>query len=485
MGIIDVFYHGKLRDTVSLEDDIKAPLDFVENIKKKVFESSSEFARISSKPMMVAELRRWQDNLYSVFTHFIPAKDTTGRLGGFVAVTTIIHGVIPSDRKKLFDLYKIVHNKLIDFNVISGNQSIKSDSFDTVKAELNSLSKYFSNAISEQCGEMHDVSYIVLNKNEENVRQFNPKDINGNVFVESLADAGRAYVSDEFLTIAEIKKKKEEQQKVKQKEQKEKEEKDRQKEMTDLKDQVVNMKEDLKELKKRISRGSDSFSSSTNANSDDRTKLWLRILTALFLVNLILLCLLFFFVRANLKELKNDDAGKKTSPKKETVTGSQSTNDQTSNVTGIDGDNGQNAPAVISQDSQVVNQQNDPNAVQERLNQITQFIEGSSVTSNDNAEDQPKFGKTYDVGIGVKCRSKENFKKGDYVAVGDTLDLSLNTSKEGHEFYVSGAHFIGNNKRTVVVDDADFVFVWYCHKDDKDVDFNKQCNHRKYPIQKQ
>jgi hypothetical protein len=484
MGIIDVFYHGKLRDTVSLEDGIKAPIDFVENIKKKVFESSSEFARISSKPMMVAELRRWQDNLYSVFTHFIPAKDTTGRLGGFVAVTTIIHGVIPSDRKKLFDLYKIVHNKLIDFNVISGNQSIKSDSFDTVKAELNSLSKYFSNAISEQCGEMYDISSIILNKNEENIGQFNPKDINEDCFVESLADAGRAYVSSEFLTITEKKKKEEEQQKTKQKEQKEKEDKVKLKEFADLKNQVLNVKEELKELKKK-SEGSNSFTSSINSDSDNRTKIWLRALTVLSLVNLILLCLLFFFVRANLKELRNGDEGKKTIPKTETVTDSQSTNNQTSNVDGTDVDKGQNNQVVNSQDNQVVNQQNDPNAVQERLNQITQSIEGSSGTSNDNAEDQPKFGKTYDVGIGVKCRGKESFKKGDYVAVDDTLDLSLNTSKEGHEFYVSGAHFIGNNKRIVVVDDADFVCVWYCHKDDKDVDFNKQCNHRKYPIQKQ
>ena len=209
MNTIEVFYHGKLRDTVSLCGNLDAPPAFVENIKKKVFESSSEYARMSVRPMMIAELRRWLDDMFSVFTYFVPAKDTLGRSGGFVAVTAIIHGALPKERVKLYELYATVHQKLIELGILSKSQNVEADSFDKVKDELEALAKDFSEAIGKQCGPLEDISRLTLNKQEENARQFNPTDINGESFVESLADAGKAYISKEFPTLASIKAEKE------------------------------------------------------------------------------------------------------------------------------------------------------------------------------------------------------------------------------------------------------------------------------------
>lgn len=496
MKTIDVFYHGKLRDTVSLSDNLNAPPDFVENIKKRVFESSSEYARMSAKPMMIAELRRWLDDMYSVFTYFVPAKDTLGRSGGFVAITAIIHGALSNDRVKLYELFAKVHQKLIEIGILSKSQNVESDSFDKVKDELEALAKYFSEAIIKQCGPLEDISRLTLNKQEEKARQFNPIDINGESFVDSLADAGKAYISSEFPTLASIKDEKEAEKAKAEKEKKAKENEQKQlvedleqrikkliREKENLTQQVNQLIEDNEKLKKKmdskIGHGTKALENASDIIEDARNKalksdkIWLRIGTVLPLINLLLLCALFFFLRINLKDLKGGlEGAKKNLPQQEVITTPKSENAASSMHQGEEQQGTNNVSSSTSQ--------NAPSQAQAKLDSITQSI----AESNQGNTETPKFGKTYDANITIKC-NRGSIMNGNPVSIGDTLSFTVQEPKEGHEFFVAGAKFIDTQHKKAIVDGtSDEVRVWYCHKDDEKTSFATQCNKRKYQLKK-
>ena len=504
MKTIDVFYHGKLRDTVSLCGNLDAPPAFVENIKKKVFESSSEYARMSAKPMMIVELRRWLEDMYSVFTYFVPAKDTLGRSGGFVAVTAIIHGALPKERVKLYELFATVHQKLIELGILSKSQNVEADSFDKVKDNLEALAKYFSEAISEQCGIMEDISRLTLNKQEENARQFNLFDINGEDFVVSLADAGKAYISTEFPTLASIKAKKEAEKVKAEKEKKEKENQlirnlegqvsDLTAEKEKLTQQVKLLSEGRKQLiedneklrKKignKVDQGIKALENSSDIVEDARKKasnsdkVWLRIGAVLPLINFLLLCALFFFVRINLKEVKSSFEGsKKNTPQQEVKPGTA--------LTPIPIDTIQVAGKLSIEESAQTTE-NDPNPqAQAALDKLGDLTRSLSEARTNSTVENPKFGKTYDARITIKC-NRVLIKKGDFVSVGDTLSFTVQEPKEGHVFFVSGARFIDKNNTKAIVDgSSEDVKVWYCHQDDENEKFTLQCNSRKYQLKK-
>lgn len=194
------FYHGKLRDTYRFPSKVETDDDFLEKLKDETFGESTTYSMISDrKQLMIASLRKWKGQSFSVFTYFITSNDAANRRGGYVATTVIIQDYIVSDRNKLYSIFEEVLNKLQLEQVLDSNR-ILIENFDEKKSFFASLMDDILSCISNVCGPFVPIPEY---SKESEPSAFNVEDCNDDAFIKALKESGVSYVSKNFISMKE------------------------------------------------------------------------------------------------------------------------------------------------------------------------------------------------------------------------------------------------------------------------------------------
>ena len=467
------FYHGKLRDTYRFPSKVATNDDFQEKLKEETFGESTTYSVISDrKQLMIASLRKWKGQSFSVFTYFIASHDAANRPGGYLAITHIIQDYLITDRNKLYSIYEEALNKLRLEQVLDDNRFLI-ENFDDKKSFFTSLMDDITSCILDRCGQF--VPIPEFGKNGE-PSAFNTEDCNDSAFVKALSESRVSYVSKNFTSMKEnneYKKKYEDAlvtiQQLEQKAANQasvassnsgKREKENaiisklQSENAELKDYNAALKKQIDDVVAVIGSVDKKVQGTKNIVANSAKKVinndspWIKLSIVFPLVNTILLAILLYLVSSNLNGLKKN-----------------------SNVD----------PLVI--------QKTDYDLKDTHSGQTTDvdveenIVEHISTIDTEQLEKKvnvlPSIAKTKDVVISITNQNNQKIINGGTVAPNDLLTITFNNpiAKDYQVFSFEGC--IANSMGGItILNGFKTAKFYFCHPDDKDVPFTNQPNKR-------
>lgn len=476
MNIIG-FYHGKLRGTYRYPSKVEANDDFLEKLKEETFAESTIYAGLSGNtPLMIASLRIWKGQAFSVFTYFISSRDAANRAGGYIAITVIIKDCLVSERKKMFSIFEEAHSKL-QIEKVLDSKKILIEYFDEKKDFFNSLMSDITNSINNHCGPFVKIPVYSI---EGEPTAFNVEDCNSESFIKALAESGFCYISQNFTSMKEnneYKKKYEDAlNAIEQLKQKAKDSRsdpegrmlhgvnaNLQSKLSELEERNAFLEQNLGEVAAVIervgknvqkTRGIVGKSAEKAANSSSP---WVRFSLVFTIVNTLLLGALLSLVWSNMKDLKKNLADRQNNVKMEQpiIGGSQ-----------IE----QGVPSVVE-------------AVQDIQEPVISSQEPAQPI-NLNKESQ-SISKTKDVKILIQNQNKTAVLPGGKVSPNDILTVSCeNPIAKDYDLFAKDGCWIYNQKNIVISSNSATATFYYCHPDDKNVPFEKQPNKRTLNIVK-
>lgn len=473
------FYHGKLRDTYRFPSKVETDDDFLEKLKDETFGESTTYSMISDrKQLMIASLRKWKGQSFSVFTYFITSHDAANRPGGYVAITVIIQDYMVSDRNKLYSIFEEVLNKLQLEQVLDSNR-ILIENFDEKKSFFASLMDDILSCISNVCGPFVPIPEY---SKESEPSAFNVEDCNDDAFVKALKESGVSYVSKNFISMKEnneYKKKYEDAiatiQQLKQKaanqasaaaSNSDKREKENAR-ISKLLSENAELKEHNATLEKQIDdvvaaigsvdkkvQGTKDIVAKSAKKVINNNSPWIRLSIVFPLINTILLAILLYLVSSNLNGLKKnleDDPA-------------------------VDGNLAQ-VKEVIDDRGQHEHTGTYTEAVNEEEESKSNHVAAQPV---EETKKTPTITQTKDVPISITNQDGTKVINGGTVMPHDILTVTCSDPVAvGYKLYSSeGCTAPSNNGTIMILSTSNKAKFYFCHPNDREVPFEEQPNKR-------
>lgn len=465
------FYHGKLRGTYRYPSKAEVNDDFLEKLKDETFADSATYSSISgNRQMMIASLRKWKNQLFSVFSYFISSKDAAGRPGGYIAITIIIRDCWVSDREKLFSVFEEAHNKL-QIEKVLDSKKILIESFEEKKSFFVSLMDDIINCIINYCGPF--VQMPGYSKSGEPTA-FNVEDCNSESFIKALEESGVCYISKNFTSMKEnneykkkyndalgkieqLNQKLEETHSASKKSKAQNEEDNLQRRIKELEERNAFMEQNIAEVAavidkvgKNVQKTKETVGKSAEKAAKSSNP-WVRFSWVFPIVNTLLLGALLSLVWSNMKDLKKNLADRQSDDRIEQPI-----------IDKLQG--GQEVPVV---DEAVQD-------IQEPV--ITSQASAQPIKLNNESQ---SILKTKDVKLSIQNQDKKTVFPGGKVNPNDVLTVSCeNPNAKGYKLFHKDGCVINQNGDVMILNTSETATFYFCHPDDKDVPFDKQPNKR-------